>query len=293
MKWRRIQGHPDEPKVRVPCHPDGSPMLRYTDRGTLERTRYEGKLGTFPKGYKIPQEYIVSPTTRKRKGPICGAKKDDLSMSGGGVCCQPAGWGTEHKGSGPCKLHGGGLPSVNRNHIKKLETKRMAVYGDKIEVDPHQAVLDTVHRTAGHVAWLFDKIQALHEVEGDMTLHQYTSMGIRASVWVEMYERERMMLLRASKAAVDMGVSERQVQLAEEQGRMIAMVLQQFIDSAEIKLTPQQRALAPKVIRQLLTSMPTQAAPGTVVRRADPAPLTPPEGSTLPSAEADDDWEEF
>ena len=147
----------------------------------------------------------------------------------------------------------------------------MATYGLPREVDPHAAVLEEVHRTAGHVAWLYDKIQQLgEEVEkgslGDQTLHQFTSMGLKASVWVEMYQTERAHLLKASKSAVDMGVSERQVQLAEEQGRMIAMLLQQFIDSQEIALTPAQRAVAPKVIRRLLTAMPTQPA----------RPTTPP-----------------
>lgn len=280
-----------KPKLpKIPKHPDGTPMLKLSDRGTLERVPYKGKLQALPKGYKIPKEFLVTPEKRARKSPICGVTKDDKSMSGEGQCCQPAGWGTEHVGFGPCKLHGGTLPSVAQYYIGIRERQEMATYGDKIEIDPHSAVLETVHRTAGHVAWLFDKIQAISDVEGDMTLHQYTAMGIKASVWVEMYERERMMLLRASKAAVDMGVSERQVQLAEEQGRMIAMVLQQFIDSQDIGLTPAQRQVAPRVIRQLLSSMPRQAKPGEAI--TSPAPSTLP--TTAPEeSDADEEWEEF
>lgn len=167
----------------------------------------------------------------------------------------------------------------------------MGTYGSKREIDPHTAVLETVHRTAGHVEWLFEKIQALSDVEGDMTLHQYTSMGIKASVWVEMYERERMMLMRAAKAAVDMGVSERTVQLAEEQGRLMAAVMQSFIDSQELGLSPQQRAIAPKVIRELLTAMPQVAKPGEAVRAL---PLADAPATLSPPAEAEDEnWEEF
>lgn len=33
---------------------------------------------------------------------VCNGKKRD-----GGLCTQPAGWGTNHVGSGHCKLHGG------------------------------------------------------------------------------------------------------------------------------------------------------------------------------------------
>lgn len=274
----------------IPKHPDGTPMLRLTPRGTLERTKYKGKLRALPRGYKIPPEYLPNEQTVKKKSPKCQAPKDGNSSSGSGLCMQDAGWGTAHLGYGPCKLHGGNLPMVAKKYIRQMEAKNMTTFGEPIEVDPHTAVLNMVHFSAGHVQWLHDKIQALSEVEGDMTLHQYTAMGIKASVWVEMYERERMMLLRASKGAVDMGVSERQVQLAEEQGRMIAMVLQKFIDSQDIGLTPEQRAVAPKVIRELLTSMPQTPKPGEVVRSLPATTLSPP---TTGDDDDDEEWEDF
>lgn len=280
---------PPEIADTVPCHPDGSPMLRMTKRGTLERTKYLGKLWGLPPAFVIPQKYIVTSTTAKRKGPKCGVKKDGLSSSGEGYCSHPAGWGTSHIGSGPCKLHGGALPNVNKKHLRLIQGAELATYGTPIAVDPHTAVLNTVHATAGHVAWLYEKIQELAEVEGDMTLHQYTSMGIKASIWVEMYERERLMLLKASKAAVDMGVSERAVQLAEEQGRMIAGLLQKFIDSQEIGLTAAQRLVAPKVIRQLLVAMPQVAQQGESVQQIPEAARVPPAAL----AQSDDEWEDF
>lgn len=290
-QWDDQSKLPKALRRKIPKHPDGTPMLKLTVRGTLERTKYEGKLRAIPRSFKIPPEYIVTAENTKRQGPKCGVKKDGLSSSGEGTCNNPAGWGTQHVGSGPCKLHGGTLPNVTKRHLRKLQGAELAVFGTPKEVDPHTAVLQTVHATAGHVAWLYEKIQEMGEVEGDMTLHQYTSMGIRASVWVEMYERERMMLLRASKAAVDMGVSERQVQLAEEQGKLIAMVLQRFIDSQEIGLTPAQRQVAPRVIRELLTAMPQVAKAGEAVR---PLPGAT-ESSNLPPAieTEDEEWEEF
>lgn len=39
---------------------------------------------------------------KKKKYVICGAKNKK-----GGICSRPAGWGTNHPGSGKCKLHGG------------------------------------------------------------------------------------------------------------------------------------------------------------------------------------------
>lgn len=48
--------------------------------------------------------------------PRCGAK-----TRAGTPCQQKAGWGTEHVGTGRCKLHGGkstGAPIGNRNAFK-------------------------------------------------------------------------------------------------------------------------------------------------------------------------------
>ncbi len=278
------------------------PLIYFTKWGKWSRRKDSVTDRTPP----LPRDWqehnpVNTPENTNRKGPFCAAprsasqgKGKRQSSSGPGICLRSAGEGTAHKGYGPCYLHGGTLPEVNKKWIRKMEEDRMATYGLPREVDPHSAVLEEVHRTAGHVAWLFDKIQQLgEEVEsgslGDQTLHQFTSMGLKASVWVEMYQTERAHLLRASKSAVDMGVSERQVQLAEEQGRMIAMLLQQFIDSQEIALTAAQRAIAPKVIRRLLTAMPTK----------QPAAITPPPleiveiNTPLLDGEDDDDFEEF
>lgn len=287
---------PAKLKRKIPRYPDGTLMMYLTKHGTLQIREHEGKLGPLPPDFVVPEGYERTPDKAAYSQPKCGVKKDGKNWTGSDVCLQTAGWGTEHLGYGPCKYHGGCLPSVTKRYMKIKEKREMAVFGDKIEIDPHTAVLETVHRTAGHVAWLFEKIQALSETEGDMTLHQYTAMGIKASVWVEMYERERMMLLKASKAAVDMGISERQIQLAEEQGRMIAMVLQQFIDSQEIGLSPAQRQIAPKVIRKLLSEMPTVAKPGEIVGSLPDRSSLPPavlEAAAKDEESSDDEWEEF
>lgn len=39
--------------------------------------------------------------------PTCGAR---VKSRPGGTCEQPAGWGTNHVGTGRCKLHGGATP---------------------------------------------------------------------------------------------------------------------------------------------------------------------------------------
>ena len=76
-----------------------------------------------------------------RDGPRCGAKKHQ----GDGTCTQVAGWGTDHVGEGPCKLHGGSTRSVAKgSRLRLVERKARAVmetYGLPIETSPADALL--------------------------------------------------------------------------------------------------------------------------------------------------------
>jgi hypothetical protein len=54
--------------------------------------------------------------------PTCGAKKRGES---GGQCARPAGWGTDHPGTGRCKLHGGATP-VGHGMRSTVHTTRLS-----------------------------------------------------------------------------------------------------------------------------------------------------------------------
>lgn len=57
----------------------------------------------------------------KKRANICGAKK----RQGPGACGRPAGWGTNHVGTGRCKLHGG-----NNTGPKDRKAKSEAMKGN-------------------------------------------------------------------------------------------------------------------------------------------------------------------
>src|SRR5262245_31354772 len=82
------------------------------------RTKEPGAkaLKGYPRGYQDPNP--TTPENRARKNPICGSKRSGKSSSGPGICCMPAGWGTEHLGEGYCKLHGGTNPNNNAKLLK-------------------------------------------------------------------------------------------------------------------------------------------------------------------------------
>lgn len=191
---------------------------------------------------------------------ICGKPKRD-----GSPCRNAAGFKTYHVGKGPCYRHDG-RGSYGRNLLLEfVESERlMGVYGDPIDIDPHTALLMEVQRTAGHVEWLRQLVDDIHnQAQGqgkdnhyDLALVQYTPLGIQPSVWIQMYTEERKHLVRVCEAAIKAGVAERTVQIAQDQAKMLAMVLKSFLLDNRMQFTPQQRVLAPTIIRELIQQGP-------------------------------------
>lgn len=208
---------------------------------------------------------LTTPMNRKRVGAICGAKRTGKSQSGPGVCCQPAGWGTDHPGIGHCKLHGGNTPNVEKADITKHVMKEaIMTYGAPLDITPEQALLDEVHRTSGHVEWLRQRIATMgQEGKENAALHQFTQMGVVPSFWIQAYQDERRHLVQVCKAAITSGLQERQVRLAEQQGQMIASILQAFLQDQRMSFTQPQLNEAPHVIRELLMTIPRGELPST------------------------------
>src|SRR5438105_750662 len=94
--------------------------------------------------------------------------------------------------------------------IKELE-RVVTSYGIPRDVDPGLAMLEEVHRTAGHVAWLGEVVANLPPEE----LKQRDDRGFeKDAVWVQMYTRERAHLVKACADAIRCGLEARQVALA-------------------------------------------------------------------------------
>jgi hypothetical protein len=150
----------------------------------------------------------------------CGAR-----TRSGGSCRRPSGWGTDHVGAGRCKLHGGSSPSGRKAARRKQAERAVVTYGLPRDVPPEQALLEELHRTAGHVAWLGELVAGLDE-EG---LKQYTKdkglLWEKPSVWLELYQAERKHLASVAADCVRIGIEERHLRLAESTAGQLAAVL--------------------------------------------------------------------
>ena len=182
----------------------------------------------------------------------CGA-----TTRGGNQCKRPSGWGTDHVGIGACKLHGGSTP----NHVKAANKTKaeiaVATYGLAREIDPHSALIEELHRTAGHVAWLADLIGQF-ERDAQLIQTSYSEHGSvdSPSVWVDMYDRERKHFASVAKTCISVGIEERRVKLAEQQGELMAQVIRGLLSDLNIPLTEEVQT----VVRRNLTLIQGGAA---------------------------------
>jgi hypothetical protein len=170
---------------------------------------------------------------------LCGAKKKN-----GKLCRKFAGEGTDHLGWGRCKYHLGNTPAHKKHAIAQEAKRRAVAFGEPVDIDAGTALIAVLQLSAGHLAWLRYSLS----FEDDKTSHN-------AQVLLRMYDDERDRVARIAKAALDAGVAERQVRLAERVGAELAEVLGAVFDDAALALTQKQRARLPEVLRRHLTAL--------------------------------------
>lgn len=206
---------------------------------------------------KVPgTEKVLKPKKRRHEPEWYCPKVDRY----GDQCENKAGLDTNHEGEGLCSRHekayAKGRAGTRKKYREFIEmSKSRGAYGSPIDIDPQTALLLEVQRTAGHVEWLGMLIREIDDKNpnSDQALAQWTPMGLTASVWVDLYQRERAHLIRACKEAISAGVSERQIKLAEDMARMIAGIFKSFMLDPRIDLSPAQRLAAPEVLRELMS----------------------------------------
>jgi hypothetical protein len=177
-----------------------------------------------------------------RAGHVANVRLPSMERCGantkrGAVCHKPAGWGTPYR-HGRCKLHGGASPTHVKAAQRREAERAVEQFGLPREVEPHEALLEEVHRAAGHVAWLgevvgqLERNQLVHGITRTVQLANGTrTVEARAAIniWVKLYQEERRDLVRTAKLALDAGVEERQVRLAEAQAQQLAQVIRAIL----------------------------------------------------------------
>lgn len=117
--------------------------------------------------------------------------------------------------------------------------QQLPMFGQLVDITPQEALVFMVRRSAGMLSWLEAKVQTLGTEE---VFYENKAENQLANPWIALLNDERDRLVRYSKTAIDAGVAEREVQLAEQQGAMVAIVLRQVLDQLGLDEERRQQA---------------------------------------------------
>lgn len=150
------------------------------------------------------------------------------------------------KGQRVCANHGGSSPialaAADRRMALDDAVRTLGFYGEPVEdVDPSEAVMEVLRRTAGHTAWLAVQIGE----NGGLVDRDGVSVP---GPYLELYERERDRVGRLAKIAHDMGIAQRVVQLEEQRGQLIAAGLLWLLGQLGLESDQRARDLTGKML---------------------------------------------
>lgn len=198
------------------------------------------------------------PADESHERPRCGAKTRTPDQH---PCKLPP-----VKGATRCRKHGGATPrskaAAERRLAEEAAAKAVQTYGLPVDVSPTEALLEEVRYTAGHVAWLRERVRELEAKDlvwgvteqVDKNATEFPGLdrteAARPNVWLDLYMRERKHLVDVTKAAISAGIEERRVKLAEAQGSLIAGVIRRILD--RLDLTKKQQGLVPVIVPEEL-----------------------------------------
>lgn len=165
------------------------------------------------------------------------------------------------KGQRVCATHGGSSPQARAAAERRLQAAQaqqaVQTFGLAREVDPRDALLEEVYRTAGAVDWLTTKVRELQSADIVWGKAEESADDIKykagVSVWVQLQQQERAHLVRVCKEAINAGIEERKVRLAEQQGSMLAGVIKAIL--GDLDLSPEQSAKVATVVPRHLRSV--------------------------------------
>lgn len=201
----------------------------------------------------------------KDKEGLCGAKK----RSGEGNCSRPAGWGTNHLGAGPCKLHLGSTRNHNHAASKELarrEVLRLGLLSNEDyavalkDRDPRDVLADHVWRAEVNVRVLEAMIGDLGPTDGGLYGRTYHHTGdptgeAKPHVLVQLYGEACDRLTAVCRAASAVGVERWRMDVDKARAERLATTLKAVGSDPELALSAEQRGAFMRVVARALREL--------------------------------------
>jgi hypothetical protein len=146
----------------------------------------------------------------------CNARKP----GGGGLCRSAAGAGTEHKGIGCCKRHGGSTATHNRYAKKVKAEQAVRRFALPRDIDPFVALEEELARCAGLVKYYEEKLTGLTEVELEEDRFYLTRYG-----------KERWRMVEVARTMIACGFEARRVRALENLANVAAIAVKLTLEA--------------------------------------------------------------
>jgi hypothetical protein len=151
-----------------------------------------------------------------------------------------------------CYFHGGHTNASRAAAARHVAlAKAGELLGVPLEVDAGAALVAAVHEAAGNVEFLRNQLQA-YQLGGGELGRMTANDQLVINATLQLYNQERDRLADYCRLAIQAGVAERQVKLAELQGALLAGVVAAVLSDPGLGLTPVQQAVGRQVAARVM-----------------------------------------
>lgn len=162
--------------------------------------------------------------------PLCGAKK----RQGEGTCSKTAGWGTDHPGTGRCRLHGGATPTQGKAaRSAKVEAEARTVLAT-LDVSPVENPLDALKRLAGQAVSWQEALAVCVNRLGDRFRYEGVAGGEQLRSEMALYERAMDRCGQILGMIAKLNIDERLAVISEQQAEVVIAAIDAALTHAGI-----------------------------------------------------------
>jgi hypothetical protein len=164
--------------------------------------------------------------------PRCGAQKRQGAP--GELCTFVAGWGTDHVGTGRCRLHGGNTRNQRAAaHAQQAEQQARALLAD-LEVPVIDNPFTALSKLAGQVVAWHETIAGIVNQLGDRIRYEGAAGNEQLRAEIVLYERAMDRCASVLGMIARLNIEDRMARVSERQAEIVVSAIEAALASAGV-----------------------------------------------------------